>query len=241
MWIDSIKYESPRLGSEKIFASEVHLWVAEVRSFLKDKERLNDLLSAEEKGRGDRFHFSKDQDRFVISRGILRVLLSYYDEVPAKDLIISPDALGKPQVMGPSVSIPLSFNLSHAGNLILYGFSKGEKVGVDVEKVKVEVEAEKLSQRYFTKQEFQTIQKADKEERPAIFFKLWTCKEAILKRKGVGLQEDLNRVEVADFDKRGGLFSFEPQPHYLGAVSVEGGDFKLNFFRLDEKWVEKFL
>ncbi len=233
MWIDSITWESFASEGKKLPEQEIHLWLTQVSSFLKEKEALKRLLSDEEKKRGERFHFRNDQDKFTISRGILRVLLSLYTGISPRELEILQDSAGKPSI----AKTDLQFNLSHSSDFILYGLSKVGRIGVDIEKVKEDIEAEKLSQRYFTHDEFQMIQNVSYERRAEIFFKLWTCKEAILKMKGIGLQGELNQVEVANFEKKEGLFVFAPSAQYMGAVAVEGEVSHIKFYRTDEKFL----
>ena len=43
----------------------------------------------------------------------------------------------------------LRFNLSHAGGLALYGFTRGRDIGVDIEQIRALEDAEQIARRFF--------------------------------------------------------------------------------------------
>jgi 4'-phosphopantetheinyl transferase len=103
---------------------------------------------------------------------------------------------GKPSLVRIRKDQPtISFNMSHAHGRALIAVSKGQEIGVDLERVRSDVEAEKLSQRYFAPSEHATIMRLAQEQRAARFFRYWVAKEAVLKAQGVGLRA-LSECEV---------------------------------------------
>jgi 4'-phosphopantetheinyl transferase len=72
----------------------------------------------------------------------------------------------------------------------------GERIGIDAEIVRSDVEVENLSRRFFTPAEADEILALPNESRLAAFFRCWTRKEAILKALGSGLSASLDRFEV---------------------------------------------
>ena len=61
----------------------------------------------------------------------------------------------------------ITFNMSHAHGRALIAVSKGQEVGVDLERIRSDVEVEKLSERYFAPSEHATIMQSAQEQRAA--------------------------------------------------------------------------
>jgi 4'-phosphopantetheinyl transferase len=89
----------------------------------------------------------------------------------------------------------ITFNMSHAQGRALIAVSKRQEVGVDLERIRSDVEVEKLSERYFAPSEHATIMRSPHEQRAARFFRYWVAKEAVLKAQGVGLRA-LSQCEI---------------------------------------------
>lgn len=66
------------------------------------------------------------------------------------------------------------FNISHSGNIIVVAASTAIKVGVDVEQIR-------LLKRLSFKRVMSVSELADIEQAPALFFDLWSKKEAVVK------------------------------------------------------------
>jgi 4'-phosphopantetheinyl transferase len=85
--------------------------------------------------------------------------------------------------------------MSHAHGRALIAVSKGQEVGVDLERIRSDVEVAKLSERYFSPSEHATIMQSTQEQRAARFFRYWVAKEAVLKAQGIGLSA-LSQCEI---------------------------------------------
>lgn len=90
----------------------------------------------------------------------------------------------------------LRFNLSHSHEHVLYAFAWEREVGVDVERIREQVDVLKLAERFFAPHEASALRERSPEERRRLFFTLWVCREACLKAWGTGLTVPLNRLEV---------------------------------------------
>ena len=116
---------------------------------------------------------------------------------------IGPDVLelyrrdaGKPSLMMELGCQPaITFNMSHAHGRALIAVSKGQEVGVDLERIRSDVEVAKLSKRYFAPSEQASIMELPQEQRAAKFFRYWVAKEAVLKAQGIGLRA-LSQCEI---------------------------------------------
>jgi 4'-phosphopantetheinyl transferase len=92
---------------------EVHLWRAGLDCSQAVLEKLTKTLSADEAERADRIHFACDRSRFIVSRGVLREILSQYLGCTPAQIRFSYGSSGKPK-LGPMepTTVDLRFNLS---------------------------------------------------------------------------------------------------------------------------------
>jgi 4'-phosphopantetheinyl transferase len=113
-------------------ADEIHLWYACLDRPAVD---FRSLLSPDETIRAQRFHLERDRQRFIVRRGLLRTMLSGYLHADPGQLQFCCGRNGKPTLTDES-GRKICFNLSHAGGLALYGFTRGREIGVDIERVR---------------------------------------------------------------------------------------------------------
>lgn len=71
----NIHLKVPHLRDIKLSRDEVHIRLASLDIPIS---RFRRLLDVDEQKRAERFHFERDRNRFIVRRGILRILLSYY-------------------------------------------------------------------------------------------------------------------------------------------------------------------
>lgn len=108
----------------------------------------------------------------------------------------------------------INFNISHSGNVVACAFSKDQKIGLDVERIRVIDLAD--FDYILNEVDHQSIQQAvDKSQ---AFFKIWTIKEAITKAIGKGLAIDVQQIYI--FDK---YAIFEKQKWYYHAIQLGEG------------------
>lgn len=159
-------------------------------------EQCRPWLSEDERERAVRFIRQQDHDRFVLAHGGLRAVLSRCLGIAPGDVELSRSEAGKPyvtkEVRGQSA---ITFNMSHAHGRALIAVSKGQEVGVDLERIRLDVEVAKLSERYFAASEHTAIMQSAQEQRATRFFRYWVAKEAVLKAQGIGLRA-LSQCEI---------------------------------------------
>ncbi|MBM6828421.1 4'-phosphopantetheinyl transferase superfamily protein [Anaerotignum lactatifermentans] len=85
------------------------------------------------------------------------------------------------------------FNLSHSGDMILLGLSDCE-IGVDLEQVRKEIP--KRLDRILSSDELTFLHSQPEEEQKAVFFRLWTMKEAAVKQKGQRIFDQANQLDM---------------------------------------------
>ena len=169
----------------------VHIWSVHLDDV--NAKDLPILLSDDERSRAARFHFDRDRHRFIVGRTALRQILATYRNNEPADLKFSYSAYGKPSLE--STHSDLRFNVSHSDSLALIAITRERELGVDIEKIRDDIEVEQLATRFFSSAEIASFL-ALEHPRIAAFFRIWTCKEAFLKGHGMGLALPLDSFDV---------------------------------------------
>lgn len=141
------------------------------------------LLNAEEQTRAQRFYFNKHKRRFSTARATVRIILARYLNVAPERLEFTYNEQGKPSVIN---STKLQFNLSHTEDLAILAVGKGFPVGIDIEKYSARP-YEGIAKNLFSDIELEEFLKVPPSLKAAIFFHVWTQKEAFIKACGLGL------------------------------------------------------
>lgn len=149
-------------------------------------------LNKTELHRAQKYHFEKDRHRFIICRTILKLILAQqtFDEI--SNINIKIDQNNKPYI---SSKKAIFFNMSHAGDYAIIAVCC-VPVGIDLEYQNKKFDFTEILPSTFSKLEIETILKST--DKTAMFFKLWTRKEAIVKATGKGISDDLIQVPATD-------------------------------------------
>ena len=220
--------------------AEIHLWLAYYEEI--NGERLHaayrELLSAAEKEQEPRFFFPKDRRRYLITRALVRTVLSRYIAVHPREWIFSENAFGRPDVVNaPAREAGLQFNISHTNSLIVLAVTQRRALGVDVENYRERRAAIGVADRFFAPQEVAALAKVSPQEQQYRFFEYWTFKEAYIKARGMGLSLPLDKFsfhypndhavkiaihpELADDAARWQFWQYRLTSEYLVAVCAE--------------------
>jgi 4'-phosphopantetheinyl transferase len=191
-FVDSVDF-SPACSLRE---DEVHVWQVRLGASSAQVSHLDQLLSNDEKQRVERFRHEQRRNEFIIGRGTLRVLLGSYLGVPAEELRFAYSAHGKPGLAAPR-GREVDFNVSHAEGLALFAFAVNRKIGVDIERVRQDIEVEEIARRFFSPAEQLALCNLPAQERPQAFFRCWTRKEAYIKARGEGLSHPLHQFDVS--------------------------------------------
>lgn len=175
----------PGLGEDSI-----HIWGVHVPGILDRMALLHGLLSEEEREKAARFYREADRNSSVAARGALRVLLFGYTGKSPAAIDFQYTENGKPHVAGSDVA----FNVSHSGDWVVLAFGRNRNIGVDVEKIKREMDVLSVARRYFAPEEQALMEGA--KDRHAVFFELWARKEAYVKACGSTLFTELSSFSV---------------------------------------------
>lgn len=175
---------------------EVHIWNYDLDNIIHLKNQLKKILSVDELVRANNFHFEIDKDRFICSRGILRILLSIYTGISSKRVNFTFNNYGKPSLSTTHNKPGFHFNLSHSKQFMSVGFVKDALIGVDVELAKPLKDHLEIAKRFFSNSEIEQLNSFPQEKILDGFYSYWTAKEAVIKLSGEGLSYPLKDFDV---------------------------------------------
>jgi 4'-phosphopantetheinyl transferase len=141
--------------------------------------------SADEHTRAARFKFEVHARRYRAAHAALRQVLSDALDVRPEAVDWRLGAHGKPHLSGTLAGWHV--NLSHSEDWALIGLGDVSPIGVDIECCKPLTDLAMLAERNYTGAEQTTLSLAATEEQAALFYQLWSRKEACLKALGSGL------------------------------------------------------
>lgn len=175
----------------------IHVWRASVPDEAYADQRLRWALGDDERTRAEHFRFSRDRDRFVFRRAMMKLVLAQYLGVDVLELRFDRGRCGKPTLAPPFDRADLQFNLSHSNGMVLLAIARNREVGVDVECIRPDVEIEQIARLVFSDREASALTALHASDRPGAFFACWTRKEAFAKATGQGLSRALDDFEVS--------------------------------------------
>ncbi|SFK55312.1 4'-phosphopantetheinyl transferase family protein [Methylocapsa palsarum] len=182
-----------RLGvKDRLFA----LWRVDLEAFRLDPN----VLSADEQDRANRFLRDEDRRRFALTRAALRHLLANATGLTAAKIRFEAGPYGKPY-LAESLDVQggggrLDFNVSHSGAFALIGIARGRAIGVDIEIMRDTIDELQLARGFFSDEEYRSLASLEGAARLRSFYRIWSCKEAVLKSFGAGITERLRDFSV---------------------------------------------
>lgn len=233
-------------------ASDVHVWHTSLRFAESQLSRLRALLSPEEHARAERYAFEDARVRFIAAHGILRTIVGRYVNERPEALRFSSGRHGKPSLAGPRSTVGnVRFNLTHSHDSALIALARNREVGIDLERIRDNVESLGLAERFFSHSEFECLRHLPGDQANRLFFTLWTSKEAYLKAIGTGLSLGLDRCEVLPVPEESAArvrLLGENRPHEnclirmlsvgpddVAAVAAEGEDWQVIYRQWSER------
>ena len=152
------------------------------------------LLAEAEQVQARRFHFPADRHRYLVTRVLLRTVLSRYAPVAPAQWRFSCNAYGKPAVAnGGLQAARIAFNLSHSGHLVVLCVSCDQALGIDTECLDGRTPCLDTAQHYFCAEEALALAACPAQHRTERFYRYWTLKEAYVKARGMGMSIPLNQ------------------------------------------------
>lgn len=230
--------------SHSLAPGEIHVHHADADDSSPADDALRDTLSVTELARAARFHFDRDRRMFIVGRALCRIRLGEYLALPPAEVPIELLPHGKPALAAGQNPDRIEFNVAHSGGLVVLAFSRGIRVGIDVEWTGREVgDRDAIARRHFAPGEVARYLALPDDQKPQAFLDCWTRKEAFVKALGDGLSVPLADFEVefapgksarllatrgrACQENNWSLWSWTPEPGFTAALAAEGRDITL--------------
>jgi len=215
--------------------NEVHVWHADLATQEAAIGAYSELLDADEQQRASRFIIAAPRVQFVLSRAFLRIALGQYLGTPPRAVRFRTAEHGKPEL---ATNTDLRFNLSHTAGTTVIAITRGRRVGVDVERIRENLNPIELGDRFFSRKEAEWLRSQPASQRFSAFFACWAAKESYIKAWGEGLSMPLagfglipqggnTKLELEVYAKpeasRGwSVWQLDLGPALRSAVAVEG-------------------
>ena len=216
-------------------AGEAHLWLARDEAIHAPAliEAYQGLLTPEEAERQQRFHFERHRHQHLVTRALVRCVLSHYTGSPPADWRFVAGERGKPDVSAPRGFEWLRFNLSHTDGLVACAVARDCEVGVDVENLTRKGDTVAIADRYFSPSECAALHALPESAQRDRFFSYWTLKESYIKARGLGLAIPLGEFSF-HVEEKPIRISFDPR------LEDDPADWQFHHERLSDRHVLAF-
>jgi 4'-phosphopantetheinyl transferase len=154
------------------------------------------VLGADEVSQAKRFHRPADRMLFEMGRIQRRRALAACLDIDAALLSFAAGEYGKPHLLNADTH-HVHFSTSQCAGraVIAIVIGTGLEIGVDIEPLDRPV-SESLLHASLSAGERSSVGALPEAERGAAFMRLWTCKEAVMKACGLGLQLDPKEIDL---------------------------------------------
>ncbi len=190
-------------------------------------------LSADEHVRAHRLERAHMKRAFVLCRAALRAHLCAHMACDNAELGFCVDTHGKPCATIGGQPRASAFNVSHSRSHGLLAFAPEGQLGIDVEDWDPHRRIDGAARRILSETEQRTLHGLPEAARRRLFFRLWTCKEALIKATGEGFTRRTSGFSVPDGILQGAihggnsaLFRFPERPDTAWRLfNLESGEF----------------
>jgi len=167
--------------------STIHLWICFPEAIRESilLARYDQLMTFEERDKQQRYLFERDRHDALITRALVRSVLSRYVAVAPEHWRFSKGDKGKPEIV--DAPWPLRFNVSHTRGMIICGVTRQYDLGVDIEHVDRNTDVTGIADRFFSPVEVKELFSLPAPNQRSRFFDYWTLKESYIKAWGQGL------------------------------------------------------
>ena len=176
---------------------EVQVWHYNLDVDAEQEAILARHLNDEENQRAARFRFAQHRRRFIARRGTLRIILSQYAGCEPEALRFKYGEHGKPYIVRPDSACDIRFSATNSHALGGVAITKCCELGLDFAQVLPDGDQGLIASSQFSAEENDGLLRLPESQRPVAFHEIWTCKEAYLKGKGLGMTVPLNCFAVS--------------------------------------------
>lgn len=179
--------------------NDVQIIIASTKSIENCLEQILPLIAPCYRNKSQKMKHLLGQCQEALTGLLLKVYLGINND---EDLTIS--SHGKPELTNHNKH----FSVSHSGECVVLAISDSP-IGVDIEKPRKY--NSKVANRIFTKAQLDTLNNPSisVEEQEYLFCKYWTRYEAIVKKLGGGIQENLSQDEYKIYESKVLSYDFD--------------------------------
>lgn len=218
---------------------EVDIWIAVVDQVpgVDLAAQFECVLTADERARHGRFLFEKDRRRYLVTRSLVRYVLSRYIPIAPADWRFDATEFGRPTIANAHPDTRgLTFNISHSDRVVLLGVTRDVQLGIDVEDLQRRIPLD-VADGFFSADEVRQLRSLPEALQPGRFLDFWTLKESYIKARGKGLSLPLDQFgfDLSDqaalrvwFDERLGdapeqwtFWQWRPSEESIAALCLE--------------------
>lgn len=223
------------------------MWLARIDESASNIERYIKFLPPNEVAQAERFQGVPNRNRYIVTRGLLRAILSRYLQTKPECLRFCYNKHGKPFLAFPGADQAVNFNLSHSSELVLFAITHQERrIGVDLERIRTIVSVDQIAEKFFSSEACAAFEIMPEPLKSQSFLRSWTGMEAYVKALGRGLTAAVEESKIFLDGKIPGqereyiegfpwsINCWEPAPEYVAAIAVEGSDWRLTYWELGE-------
>lgn len=221
--------------------NEVHIWNYLLDVTNPDVDFFYSLLNEEEKKGIDKIKLQGVRNRRIISKAIVKDIISKYLGINISQIKFLYNRFGKP-VLPEEINLSgLRFNISHSNGLGIIALIKKNQIGVDIEEIVELEDINDIIHTCFSKNEQYLFNDLELSEKTNLFYKIWTGKEAFIKAIGQGFSfplqnisfglDDDNKIiinEIADAQENLNnwkAYNFSSRENYTSTVVVNLNSF----------------
>lgn len=157
----------------------------------KEYQKWFSLMTEEKQNKVRRYKDSTRRKCAVAGEKLVKEYIGSALKVNPETLVILTDENGKPYIE----NCKIHFNISHCENMLVYAFSD-EEIGIDIERIRPI--SLNILKRFFSEEEQEYVlghiptqddyKKCENTETLERFYRIFTLKEAICKKSGIGIK-----------------------------------------------------
>jgi len=236
---------SPQLEFSRDY---VDIWLINLAEEENDIFNHQRYLTPDELSRASKYLSGKKSREFIITRSSLRNIIGYVLKTDPRQIGIAYTSSGMPLLDHTWSHTDITFNVSHSHDQAIIAVSIKNIIGIDIEKVRIDIEYEKLAKRFFSEIEHKQIMEIEDTLRLDAFFATWTRKEALVKATGTGIAYGLNKFDVsvgpdkpaellnsrwqAECQSSWSLLNIDTVPEYKACLAVAGDMPGVRYWRI---------
>ena len=175
------------------------------------------LLSKEEKQRLNSYRTENTRKNYLERTALLRQILGITINQKASELRFERNRSGKPHLK--SIE-SIKFNMSHSKGMTLIGIHPKLNIGVDIEKINLNINWKSIAERWFPIDINNKLNVLPTDQQAREFFSLWCRFEAVLKCDGKGLANlDSSNLLLKEAVQSATMIT--TQDEYKAAIAIE--------------------